>query len=210
MGQTIPVNAAAGLVAAFGRKSASHLRDVTPHLVLACFLGDHMPHPAPPAESLLADLVAWVVVRRYRGASPVQQLTGSAMSDHDAVLAANLEFYRAFATRDAAAMDALWAKRAAVGCLHPGWTALTDREAIVSSWSGILSNPDAPRISCFDERVMLYGDTALVLCEEELDGGTLAATNLFVREDGGWRIAHHHAGQIVRRQAERRRPSRLN
>jgi ketosteroid isomerase-like protein len=57
---------------------------------------------------------------------------------------------------------------------------------------------------------MLYGDTALVLCEEELDGGTLAATNLFVREDGGWRIAHHHAGQIVRRQAERRRPSRLN
>jgi ketosteroid isomerase-like protein len=132
------------------------------------------------------------------------------MSDHDAVLAANLEFYRAFATRDAAAMDALWAKRAAVACLHPGWTALTDREAIVSSWSGILSNPDAPRISCFDERVMLYGDTALVLCEEELDGGTLAATNLFVREDGAWRIAHHHAGQIVRRQAERRRPSRLN
>lgn len=132
------------------------------------------------------------------------------MSDHDAVLAANLEFYRAFATRDAAAMEALWAKRAAVACLHPGWTALTDREAIVSSWSGILSNPDAPRISCFDERVMLYGDTALVLCEEELDGGTLAASNLFVREDGAWRIAHHHAGQIVRRQAERRRPSRLN
>jgi len=132
------------------------------------------------------------------------------MSDHDAVLAANLEFYRAFATRDAAAMDALWAKRAAVACLHPGWTALTDREAIISSWSGILSNPDAPRISCVDERVMPYGDTALVLCEEELDGGTLAASNLFVREDGAWRIAHHHAGQIVRRQAERRRPSRLN
>ena len=46
----------------------------------------------------------------------------------------------------------------------------------------------------------------LVLCEEELDGGTLAASNLFVREDNEWRIAHHHAGQIVRRQAERRRP----
>ena len=132
------------------------------------------------------------------------------MNDHDAVLAANLEFYRAFAVRDADAMDALWAQRAAVACLHPGWTALTDREAIISSWSGILSNPDAPRIACFDERVMLYGDTALVLCEEELDGGTLAASNLFVREDGAWRIAHHHAGQIVRRQAQPRRPSRLN
>jgi ketosteroid isomerase-like protein len=131
------------------------------------------------------------------------------MTDQDAVLAANLEFYRAFAARDLAAMDALWARQAAVACLHPGWTALSDREAIMESWAGILSNPDAPRIACFDERVFLYGDTALVLCEEELAGGTLAASNLFVREDGSWRIAHHHAGQIVRRQAERR-PPRLN
>lgn len=131
------------------------------------------------------------------------------MTDQDAVLAANLEFYRAFAARDLAAMDALWARQAAVACLHPGWTALSDREAIMESWAGILSNPDAPRIACFDERVFLYGDTALVLCEEELAGGTLAASNLFVREDGSWRIAHHHAGQIVRRQAERR-PTRLN
>ena len=99
---------------------------------------------------------------------------------------------------------------APVACLHPGWTALKDRDAIIESWAGILSNPDAPRIACFDEQAFLYGDVALVLCEEELEGGTLAASNFFVREDGVWRIAHHQAGQIVRRQAERRRPSRLN
>jgi ketosteroid isomerase-like protein len=132
------------------------------------------------------------------------------MTDQDAVLAANLEFYRAFATRDLRAMDALWARRLPVACLHPGWIALKDREAVMESWAGILSNPGAPRIACFDEEAFVYGDTALVLCEEELDGGTLAASNFFVREDGVWRIAHHHAGQIVRRQAERRRPSRLN
>ena len=132
------------------------------------------------------------------------------MTDHDAVLAANLEFYRAFATRDTAAMDALWARRSPVACLHPGWTVLTDREEIMASWGGILANPGAPRIACYDERVLLFGDAALVLCEEELEGGSLAASNLFVREDNGWRIAHHHAGQIVRRQTERRRPSRLN
>jgi ketosteroid isomerase-like protein len=135
---------------------------------------------------------------------------GIAMTDTDAVLAANLEFYRAFTMRDVAAMDALWASQAPVACLHPGWAALTDREAVMSSWSGILSNPEAPRIACFDERVLLFGDTALVLCEEELDSGTLAASNFFVREDGAWRLAHHHSAQIVRRQAERRRPSRLN
>ena len=132
------------------------------------------------------------------------------MTDSDAVLAANLEFYRAFTARDRAAMNALWARRAPVACLHPGWTALTDRDAIIQSWEGILSSPDAPRIACFDEQVLLYGDVALVLCEEDLDGGTLAASNVFIREDGEWRIAHHHAGQIVRRHAERRRPARLN
>jgi hypothetical protein len=131
------------------------------------------------------------------------------MTDHDAVLAANLEFYRAFAARDLPAMDALWARRAPVACLHPGWTALKDRGAVIESWAGILSNPDAPSIACFDEQVFLYGEVALVLCEEELAGGTLAASNFFVREDGVWRIAHHQAGQIVRR-AETRRPSRLN
>jgi ketosteroid isomerase-like protein len=133
-----------------------------------------------------------------------------AMTDQDAVLAANLEFYRAFAARDVAGMDALWARAAPVACLHPGWAALTDREAVIASWEAILTNPEAPRIACFDERVLLYGDTALVLCEEELAGGTLAASNFFVREDGDWRIAHHQAGQIVRRQGqgERQRPRR--
>jgi ketosteroid isomerase-like protein len=132
------------------------------------------------------------------------------MTDQDAILAANLEFYRAFATRDIAAMDTLWARRSPVACLHPGWSALTDREAVMSSWNGILSSPNAPRIVCYDEQVLLFGNTALVLCEEELDGGTLAASNLFVREDGKWRLAHHHAGQVVSRQAERLRPTRLN
>jgi len=80
----------------------------------------------------------------------------------------------------------------------------------MESWMGILSNPDAPRIACYDEQAFVYGDVALVLCEEELEGGTLASSNFFVREDGAWRIVHHHAGQIVQRQAERRRPSRLN
>jgi ketosteroid isomerase-like protein len=132
------------------------------------------------------------------------------MTDFDAVLAANLEFYRAFTARDLAAMDALWARQAPVACLHPGWTALKDRTEIIESWAGILSNPDAPQIACFDEQVFLYGDVALVLCEEELEGGTLAASNLFVREDNEWRIAHHHAGQVVRRRTESRRSSRLN
>ena len=136
------------------------------------------------------------------------------MTDSDAVLAANLEFYRAFGARDVAAMERLWAHGAPVACIHPGWPALSDRDAIIESWRGILANPEAPRIACFDERVLIYGDTALVICEEELDGGTLIASNFFVREDGAWRIAHHQAGQLVARRPQRRQQppprSRLN
>jgi hypothetical protein len=140
---------------------------------------------------------------------------GSSMTDNDAVLAANLEFYRAFSTRDLAAMEELWARRAPVACVHPGWPPLTDRDAVMDSWQRILANPQAPRIVCFDEQVFLYGSTALVICEEELDGGTLIASNFFVNEDGAWHIAHHQAGQLVVRrssQAQPRRPSgsRLN
>src|SRR5215469_15996163 len=135
------------------------------------------------------------------------------MDDSDAVLAANLEFYRAFTTRDTDAMDALWAQRAPIACVHPGWPPLADRDAVMESWRGILANADSPRIACYDERVLMYGDTALVVCEEELGGGTLIASNWFVREDGEWRIAHHQAGQLAaRRRSEPRRPppSRLN
>jgi ketosteroid isomerase-like protein len=134
------------------------------------------------------------------------------MNDADAVLAANLEFYRAFTARDLVAMQALWAERAPVACIHPGWPPLCDRDEIMQSWQGILASPEAPRIACYDERVFLYGDTALVVCEEELEGGTLVASNFFVREDARWRLAHHQASQLVARRPRRRepRPTRLN
>jgi ketosteroid isomerase-like protein len=131
------------------------------------------------------------------------------MTDSDAVLAANLEFYRAFTTRDLAAMDALWARAAPVACIHPGWPPLADRDEIMQSWQGILSSPQSPRIACYDERVLVFGDTALVICEEELEGGTLVASNFFVREGDAWRLAHHQAGQLVVR-PQPRRPGRLN
>jgi ketosteroid isomerase-like protein len=131
------------------------------------------------------------------------------MNDSDAVLAANLRFYQAFTTQDVDAMDRLWARHAPVVCVHPGWPPLAERAAVMESWRGILSSPDAPRIACYDERVFVYGDTALVVCEEELAGGTLIASNWFVREGDGWRLVHHQAGQLVARRPTRETSARL-
>jgi ketosteroid isomerase-like protein len=120
-------------------------------------------------------------------------------SDSDAVRAANLEFYRAFTARDAAAMDALWARAAPVLCIHPGWMPIHGRAAVMESWRGILANPESPRVMCHDDQAFLYGDIAIVLCEEELPDVHLAATNIFVREGNAWRLVHHQASPIFAR-----------
>jgi ketosteroid isomerase-like protein len=119
------------------------------------------------------------------------------MTETDAVLAANLDFYRAFTNQDLEAMEGLWAKRAMVLCTHPGWTSLAGRDAVMASWRDILGHPEAPAVMCHGDQAFLYGELAVVLCEEELPGGRLAATNIFLKEDGEWRLVHHHASPIL-------------
>lgn len=116
------------------------------------------------------------------------------MSEQIAVLFANEAFYVAFATRDYPAMDALWSGRERVSCIHPGWNALAGRDTVMESWRAILANPGAPQIGCRDAIAHVLGDTAYVVCYEAIDGGFLVATNVFVREDGGWKMVHHQAG----------------
>lgn len=115
------------------------------------------------------------------------------MSDRDAVLFANDAFYLCFASGDADGMDRLWAEDAPVTCIHPGWEALSGRAAVVDSWRSIIT-AGAPAIRCRGAEVQLYGEAATVLCFEEMEGGFLIATNIFVREDGSWKMVHHQAG----------------
>ncbi|MFM8411431.1 MAG: nuclear transport factor 2 family protein [Alphaproteobacteria bacterium] len=119
------------------------------------------------------------------------------MSEPDEVLAANAAFYRAFAERDPVAMENLWSRSDAVLCVHPGWRALRGRDEVIASWLAILANPDAPAVACREEEVRVLGDLAFVLCIEELPGGEMSATNVFAREEGAWRLVHHHAGPIA-------------
>jgi ketosteroid isomerase-like protein len=116
--------------------------------------------------------------------------------DERAVLQANDAFYAAFAGRDMAAVDDLWSRRVAITCIHPGWNVLSGRDAVIESWDAILSNPEQPRIVAGGAQVALLGDTAIVICRELVSGNPLAATNIFVREDGKWRLAHHHSGPV--------------
>lgn len=114
------------------------------------------------------------------------------MSELDAVLFANEAFYRAFADGDAAAMESLWASRAPVCCIHPGWEAIHERGPVLESWRTVLRDP--PAIRCVAPRLYFYADSAFVVCFEEIGGDHLIATNYFVREGGRWKMTHHQAG----------------
>ena len=115
-----------------------------------------------------------------------------------AVLEANSAFYRAFAARDLAAMDDLWARRAPVACVHPGWDALRGRDRVIESWRGILGG-EAPAISCTSASAHVLGETAYVVCREQIPNGPpVVATNVFVREGSAWRLCHHQAGMVAR------------
>jgi SnoaL-like protein len=121
-------------------------------------------------------------------------VAGSGPVEHDAVLFANEAFYRAFATRDLAAMEEVWARHCPIACIHPGWAPLQGRPDVMGSWQRILGNPGSPAIACHGARATVFGDSALVVCFESVPGGFLVASNLFVRQGAVWKLVHHQAG----------------
>lgn len=122
--------------------------------------------------------------------------------DERAALAANDAFYRAFCDRDARAMEDLWAHEVPVSCVHPGRTPMRDRDAILRSWRSIFDDARMPDVTPEDANAAMMGSVACVTCFERLTGthgedvGVLVATNLFVRESGAWRLAHHHSSPL--------------
>ena len=120
-------------------------------------------------------------------------------TDTAAVLDANQAFYRAMRKGDLAAMDALWARGRQVTCTHPGGPAILGRAPVMASWRLILSQ-HPPAIRAEDERAIVTGGSAMVLCKEILGDSApyieLMASNAWIREDDAWRMVNHQAAHI--------------
>ena len=121
-------------------------------------------------------------------------------SDVDAVTAANLRFYEAFGSLAIEDMDKVWENSDRVLCIHPGWRALVGWEEVRKSWEGIFYNTTLMHFNLTETQVVVHGDSAWVTCVENItsvvDGSAsnfgVQATNVFVRDDDGWVIVHHH------------------
>jgi ketosteroid isomerase-like protein len=122
------------------------------------------------------------------------------VSDEDEVRAANQAFYDAHEARDLEAMAAVWADVGDIACTHPGWPILRGSD-VLESWERILGGPGRNQFIVTNDEVVVAGDVAWVTCDENLvqggATGTVAATNVFRRVDGRWRLVVHHGSPVM-------------
>lgn len=119
------------------------------------------------------------------------------MVDHEQlVLKANESFYEAMVTGDYRSMESLWAKDNDVVVVHPGWPPLHGWDAVMDSWRRILRGDSTRGIYCSNARPYVMDKVALVVCSECFPEGELVATNIFIFEDGKWKIMHHQGGPM--------------
>lgn len=119
-----------------------------------------------------------------------------------AVLAANGAFYEAFELRDLRAMSQVWERSERVVCGHPGWPLLRGWREVARSFEQIFGTGEPLQFVLTDTAVEVVGDAAWVTLNENLLGGgvqgTVAATNVFVHENTGWRMVVHHGSPVGR------------
>lgn len=115
----------------------------------------------------------------------------------------NSAFYAAHESRDIEAMNALWSHGGDVVCIHPGWPILRGWDAVGESWRRILSGPGRNQFINTNEQVNIAGGVAWVTLDENLvaEGGTgtVAATNIFLKIQGQWKLVHHQGGPVASR-----------
>ena len=122
------------------------------------------------------------------------------MSD---VQIANQAFYDAHEARDLEAMATIWDHGHGVVCVHPGWPILRGWEEVEQSWRQIFVGPGRNQFILTNQEFVVVGDSAWVTLEENLvdrgETGTVAATNIFTRIDGEWKLVAHHGSPVLYR-----------
>jgi len=118
-------------------------------------------------------------------------------------------FYAAFEAADTDTMMSLWADDDTITCIHPGGSRLVGRADILESWRQIFANPMRLRFRVSQRHALSDEGVAVHSVQEEIEiegrsgvAAVVAATNVFVLTDGGWRLWMHHASNTLTPEAE--------
>ncbi len=127
------------------------------------------------------------------------------MRDEQDVIKANHEFYQAFESLELERMENVWLRDPRIVCIHPGWRKLSGWGPVMTSWENIFQNVFEMKFDLGDHEVMISGDLAVVVVEENLtqhgyDGvvrSQVLATNVFERVGDHWFMVLHHGSPVV-------------
>lgn len=126
------------------------------------------------------------------------------MRDLRELISANTTFYACFEKADPALMDAVWAQGAEDVCIHPGWEVARGAINVSNSWRRLFAGGERLRFALGDLHAEVYGDVGLVHCVENIWlasprelVGRAAATNIFRRVDGAWKMVLHHGSPVA-------------
>jgi ketosteroid isomerase-like protein len=111
-------------------------------------------------------------------------------------------FYEAVQTGDLEALMRVWADDEEVVCVHPNGQRMVGHAAIRESWRHVFSGDRRLQIAVsrsvrWSSMLMsIHSVIEHIAVDNDQGNLTLAATNVYVRGAGGWRILIHHASAI--------------
>jgi len=119
-----------------------------------------------------------------------------------AVEEANEKFYQAFRTGNLQLMSQIWGSGAHIQCIHPAAECIANREQVLNSWKIILAGGQKMQIDLEDVRIYATDTEGFVTLIEVVNTddsrGRVAATNIFEKQKGVWKIVHHHGSPVPR------------
>lgn len=123
----------------------------------------------------------------------------------DSPESAEAAFYDAFAATDLAAMARVWLEGETAVCVHPGGGLLMGKDAVMQSWSEILTGATPPRVECRLINRIAAADLRVHVVETRIQAGAnpsadpslVIATNIYTRGPEGWHLSVHHASLLL-------------
>lgn len=125
------------------------------------------------------------------------------MSTEDEVRKASTQFYSALnrmLNGDAQALSDIWSHDSSVTTMHPIGGRQVGWDDVRESWEQVAQVASDGKVEIKDQLIRVVGDLAYEVgaehAEFKLGGqkvtGDIRVTNIYQREDGVWKIRHHH------------------